>query len=521
MKYSYSNVDKNNLSWFKNDNSCSTLRSIALFQGSLRGLTRFEINFSYPISVISGVNDSGKSTLLAIAACAFHNRKDGYKPTGRKSTYYTFSDFFIQSREEISPDGILLQYQILHDNWRGSEAGPGWQTRRKKRGGKWNNYDTRVRRNVVYFGIQRAVPHNERSTHKSYRSQFTIDSVDEKFRAEICDISGRVLGKKYETFEMRKHSKYSLPIVKSKGVRYSGFNMGAGESAVFEILSALFEAGRGSLLVIDEIELGLHEAAQERFVDELKKLCVSLHCQIVCSTHSHVVLNRLPPEARFFAESRRNRTVITPGISAEYACRKLGRRDGTELDLFVEDNVAAAILQRGLPLRLRQRINILPIGSVTALLRIAASRYLEKRDQFMCILDGDARRRQNKNIDTVRKNIEEKFRDSKEEMIEWSDKRIKYLPSNDNPEKWLLKACRDIDVKSQLINVWQLEESGDVASLIEAALLEEDHNEFFFLENEIQCDRTQILNDMVTFVVQNNNTVFDELTSSIHEMLEN
>ena len=40
--------------------------------------------------------------------------------------------------------------------------------------------------------------------------------------------------------------------------------MGAGENAIFTILIELFSAGEGALLVIDEIELGLHEEAHVR-----------------------------------------------------------------------------------------------------------------------------------------------------------------------------------------------------------------------------------------------------------------
>lgn len=79
--------------------------------------------------------------------------------------------------------------------------------------------------------------------------------------------------------------------------------MGAGESAVFEILTTLFAIGKGALLIIDEIELGLHEKAQYRFIEELKKICLELKCQVICSTHSYAILYSLPPEARVFIES--------------------------------------------------------------------------------------------------------------------------------------------------------------------------------------------------------------------------
>ena len=273
------------------------------------------------------------------------------------------------------------------------------------------------------------VPHYERSTHKSYRVRFQNDSLDEGHRQKICTIAGRIIGKTYDTFEKHTHSKYSLPVATSGDVRYSGFNMGAGESAVFEILVALFEAGRGSLLIIDELELGLHEQAQIKFVQELKKLCNELHCQVICSTHSHVVLQALPPEGRFFLETTDNRTLVTNPVSPDYACGKLRGSNVGELDVFVEDDVAASILRLGIPHHLRQRVNIVSIGSSSAVIRMMASRYLEGKDNCVHVLDGDKRSDHAKNISLFGNYAENRFRESKEEMQLWAKKRLTYLPS--------------------------------------------------------------------------------------------
>ena len=100
MSYSYSSLDKKNSNWFINDNSRGTLASVSLTKGKIRGLHPFKIEFEYPISAIAGVNGSGKSTILAIASCAFHNHPGGFTPPLRKQSYYTFRDFFIQSADE-------------------------------------------------------------------------------------------------------------------------------------------------------------------------------------------------------------------------------------------------------------------------------------------------------------------------------------------------------------------------------------------------------------------------------------
>lgn len=123
--------------------------------------------------------------------------------------------------------------------------------------------------------------------------------------------------------DLRTVDQRRLFVVDRKEKHYSGFNTGAGENAVFSLLIELFSAGKNTLLVIDEIELGLHESAKNRLIQELKKLCLELHCQMICSTHSCTILDCLPPEGRFYLESVDGMTNIFSNISSEYATGKL------------------------------------------------------------------------------------------------------------------------------------------------------------------------------------------------------
>lgn len=167
MKYRTSQIDIKLRRWFENSLDHQLLRKISLTLGRLRGVTKFEININYPLLAIAGRNGSGKSTILAMAACAYHNDNKENSLKNRKKPYYTFADFFIQHSDETPPEGIKINYKIAYNNWLKSERFPdgtgiGNQIRHKKKGGKWNRYDRRVSREVIYLGIERIVPHIEK-----------------------------------------------------------------------------------------------------------------------------------------------------------------------------------------------------------------------------------------------------------------------------------------------------------------------------------------------------------------------
>jgi AAA15 family ATPase/GTPase len=163
MKYRESHRDKQLRSRFANDNAHALLRRIVLKEGVLRGLNALDIKFQYPITAIAGKNGAGKSTILALACCAYHNARTGFKLPKRKNTYYTFSDFFVQSLEEASPQGVTIDYYIAYNKWKKTPGLPegvglGMQRRSKKKGGKWNDYDKRVNKNVVFLALRESFP---------------------------------------------------------------------------------------------------------------------------------------------------------------------------------------------------------------------------------------------------------------------------------------------------------------------------------------------------------------------------
>jgi predicted ATPase len=475
MAHRESDLDKANGKWFKNQFQHNQLLSIELKEGKLRALNKFIIEFEYPISLIAGTNGSGKSTLLAIAACGFHSEETSQPIAKTDSPYYTFSDFLVQSKQEIPPSGIEVIYKtseqtIENGKTKNTEK---FTTLKKIKDGKWATYAKRPIKNVEYFGIERVVPHSEKSISKSYKKSFKVDGKRSK-NEEKTELSvGKVLSKNYSEFQFQKYSKYKLPQVSRDGYTYSGFNMGAGENALFEIFFTLHSCPNGSLIVIDEIELGLHALAQTRFIDELKQICKEKNLQIIATTHSPTALSCVPLYARYYIETSDEGTIIHRYVSEALATGKLAGTNSNELTILVEDTSALTLVKNALTREQRNRVTITPVGSNTIVARVLAS--IKKTDNnrnCIAFVDGDTIAKKSTLSDEITAVYENKEKYYIEDFL---NKNIYFIGPNINPEKWILQELLN-SCTSDFAEDFEISEI-EAKSILSQAMREKTHKE--------------------------------------------
>lgn len=485
MGYNYSAVDKKNLDWFKNDATRNTLTTIEV-KGRIRGLCDAKMHMEYPISAIAGKNGCGKSTILALAACAFHNKTE-YSPYGFKKKYYTYGDFFTFAANEDGISNVSINYTINTTTDKKTD------TRRKKPSGKWNDFNTRFKRKVAFLGINRIVPPSESNVHKNYKRLFTDEDIKQTLATKIADHMSKIFGHPYKNMTLQVHNTYRLFQVERNHISYSGFNMGAGENAVLQLLIELYTIGTGGLLVIDELELGLHIEAQIALIHELKEICKDQKCQIVCSTHSEYILDALPPEGRFLIEGSGGVTAIVNGVSARYAFGKMAGISSQELDIFTEDEVGAAVVRNYLPANIRERVNIYPIGSDQAVVRQIAAHY--RIDKLNCIafMDGDKRTAKKDQISKAKSALESRVQDN---FNGWIETVLDYLPGETWPERYMVESVMSEDGLIYLAERWELQKE-EVTAVLEKALAAGKHNEFYSISQAVGLELTNIRRDVI------------------------
>lgn len=367
------------------------LRSIEISGGTgLRGINGLVLPFRYPLTAICGGNGAGKSTILALSALAFHTppgwfvhrgNTEGNKGCGDR-TYYTFSDFFISGATETPADGVSItwRYSLGRDN-------DSSITFTKGRG--WGRYSRRPIREVDFLPLGRILPAYEmagvRSTFLKPECEHNTASLTPEFR----QLLSYILGKEYGFAEIQQTRRYSIQRCEA-GAIYTGFNMGGGEACIIDLLHLLQRMPRGGILVIEEIEAGLHPEAQTKLADVLVRLCLQKQLQIICSTHSQIFIDSLPRQARLLIKKSGGEHSLFENPSTRFAMHEMTGEAQPELIIYCEDKVAAILIGEALPLHLRSRIKVQDIGSDATVIRQGVSHI---RSGFpmrsLCVLDGD------------------------------------------------------------------------------------------------------------------------------------
>ena len=481
--YRESEIDKKNTGWFQNDKTRNTLQKIAIEQSAIRGLGKFEMEFNYPISVIVGENGCGKSTILALVSCAFHNNNAGFCPISllsdakKQRIYYTYSDFFAFTATEIGfMKDIRIKSTFLTDKSKN------YDVRRKSPGGKWIDYDSRPKRAVSFLGINRILPPSESITHRHYSSLFGTPS-------EINDLAQymqKIFGKDYSTITVKKHRKYRLYECARGPLSYTGFNMGAGENAVLQLLHEIISAGEGALIVVDEIELGLHIRAQYKLMQVIKELCLKYHSQIICSSHSATILKAIPPEGRIMMKPKADGFDIVYGISPEMAMSELSGSIHPELEVMVEDDVAEDYIATVLPHALRRRVEIKIMGSAdSSILQAVATHYREGDNNFIVVADGDKRTEKTNMIEKVVGFLRDSKAVTSSEIRKQLEDKIVFLPGTKWPERVFLESLIRSDNLDNLINTCNIDTISEIKNYITTAIAAGKHSEFFQLANDL------------------------------------
>ncbi len=374
-----------------------------------RHIPDLKVDFLHPISVISGTNRSGKSTILMTLACShieFKKRDIGNGNIRR----HTWSDLmlFTKNHDKQTEDWI---YHITYKLGNSEKRKKGYRKHTTKKWGGIGHAKSQFKdRQVVFIDMDRTLP--ARNYGGAVRWRANVVNLSNISTAQNQQrINYYISYILEETFILNNVVDYiNKSIYKySNSNEYSSYNAASGEDVLSKIIIELVEAKNNSLILIDEIEIGLHPKVQRRLMQVIYHIAREDKKQFIITTHSPSILSSAPDKARIFIEkSYAGNFKAIPNISINAALSKMDSESYPLINLFCEDDIAHFIIDKAIS-KIQTRVqnfsnlvNIIEVGSADKTyncFRFHKDTYEKKkvRTGYACILDGDMRTKKDKN----------------------------------------------------------------------------------------------------------------------------
>lgn len=310
------------------------------------------------------------------------------------------------------------------------------------------------------------------SETKQAKINYSTETVAEDIITTILQKASLVLNRRYSSYNIHTAPSRKFIGVEVDGLRYSALSMSAGEQKVFHILEKVFKAPKHSLILIDELDLLLHDKAMKKLIEVILSRATDKDLQVIFTTHRESVLE-------LESEINIRHIVSKAGKSLCFNETKpdaINRLTGTQpkpIEVFVEDDLASTIVKKIASQQgLSRYLSVQRFGAAVNCFTTVAGLMFGGDDcaNAIFVLDGDIYRSQAEKQDRLNKVITGHDQQAIDNRSSALNKILQFvLPENTQPEKFmhsLIITCQHSDNE-------EFNEIIDVAREIHA--VEDDH----------------------------------------------
>ena len=235
-----------------------------------RHIPHLKIDFQHPISIISGTNRSGKTTILMALACSHLNfmRRNPNNGNLERNTWSSLMKFTNHDKQ--------LDDWTYYINYRKGTKFERKRGQRKALTNKWNGVGKKESqfnfRDVVFIDLDRILPARF-FTAKVFNvaKRSSVDNLSPQMKSKLEHYLSHILEQQFSITAIAKVNDKDV-FNYTNSFEYSSFNTATGEDVLTRILIDIIEANEKSLILIDEVEMGLHPKVQRRLMDVIRDI---------------------------------------------------------------------------------------------------------------------------------------------------------------------------------------------------------------------------------------------------------
>ena len=445
-----------------------------------RGITKLDLSLDFPVTAISGLNGAGKSTLGQLAIC-------GYKKPSTSTNYkrHYIKDFFPISPADPKPisDDAKVIFLYETDDYKKPQ-----EVTISRANSAWSGYKRQPERHCYYVGFTVYIPKVERRDLSIYGGSALEFTEKREIEDSVINKMAKIIGHKYDDVSFQgvshKQKNSEIGIASRLGYSYSENNMGFGEGRILYTIDKLENSPEQSLFIIEEPETSLHENAQYEFAKYLIDVCNRRHHQVILSTHSSVILNALPAEARKLITRDESGVNLHSRISASHIRAILSSGHVRSLDICVEDTFAKILLTEAIRLKHKELLKSISIHSIGDKDAVREAVFVLKRmgKKSLAVRDADV------------------GQDLKNNLLSF--------PGSRPPE---LEVFSNETVRSSLKEKYDI----DIAWILKRDDIEDHHKISKCIASEVETEEEVIRSFAIEIYISDISTEFDPLISEI------
>lgn len=427
------------VSEFVNSGQSFTWFTQSIHVTRFRHISDLTLEFTHPITAIAGANKSGKTSVLLLIACSHEQflRPDATSSTIGERAHGWNDVLSFTSHETVNADyQYEMKWRLANQPLQG--VGKRLRTSRAWSGlGKKSSDTDRI--NAKIRGRQVRLVDLERLLPARAFSDSLLRKANAAATTPLNEDIAQAFAYIFDTpvtsiAEAGWHLNRRCFVIERAGVVYSTYNAASGEEAVIYLLKDLIESPTDSLVLIEEIEAGIHPSVLRKVLDIVNLVAWRDKKQVIFTTHSPTAISAVDGGSRRFIEVVNNTWRCSHRISMQAASSKMDSIAHPLIQLYCEDALAKFLITQQLMAlstsdsSVMRLINLIPSGPINEVKNDYTRHkrnyvYLRAKLGYCAVFDGDYKN-------------DPKYSNFHENSEEFTS----FIYPYDKPEKFLVKA---------------------------------------------------------------------------------